>query len=171
MIKNINVNLELMELLNYYWKATSEKEKVGEKYIYSVIEHEHMKPLYSDHFSPEVARQVLSAISNREIFKPVTKEAGRFWNNHMWMMEDLAVTDAMFAPIKQLNLDHFINNETFSKAPESLTLVFVPGHLETVYKEANTYYVNFFKLMTAADMSSVSIEGQQLQDYIESLLV
>lgn len=167
MIQSVKVNLELMEMLLYYWKATSEKEKVGEKYIYSVIEHPHMKPLYSDLFTPEQARQALSAISNREIFKPASKEGGRFWNNHMWMMEDLGVTEMMMQPVKQLNLDHLVNNAAFTKIDSALEIIFIPGHIETLYQTENQLFINFFKLMIDINDGSVKIEGQDLTSFIE----
>lgn len=169
MIQSIKVNLELMEMLLYYWKATSEKEKVGEKYIYSVIENEHMKPLYSDAFTAEQARQTLSAISNREIFKPSSREAGRFWNNHMWMMEDLSVTEAMMQPVKQLNLDHLVQNAQFNHFNGPLEIIFVPGHLETLYQNENQLFINFFKLMVNVTDGSVKIEDKTLIDFIETL--
>ncbi len=167
MIKSIKVNLELMEMLLYYWKATSEKEKVGEKYIYSIVENSHMKPLYSDIFTPEQARQTLSAISNREIFKPGSRAAGRFWNNHMWMMEDLGITEAMMKPIKQLNLDHLVENANFNHYNGPLEVIFVPGHLETIYQNENQLYINFFKLMVNLEDGSVTIEDKPLITFIE----
>lgn len=170
MIKNLKINLELMEMMHYFWKASSEKEKVGEKYIYALVDHPSMSPLYSENFTSEMARQVLSAISNREMFKPITKEMGRFWNNNMWMMEDLGVTDAMFQPIKQLNLDLFVQNEAFPNAPASLEIIFVPGHLETVYQVQDKLVINFFKLMTDFVDGSISIEGMPLQDFIEDAI-
>lgn len=169
MIQSVKVNLELMEMLLYYWKATSEKEKVGEKYIYSVVGSEYMKPLYSETFTPEQARQTLSAISNREIFKPTSREAGRFWNNHMWMMEDLGVTEAMMQPVKQLNLDHLVQNPNFSHFDGPLEIVFVPGHLETLYQLPGQLYINFFKLMVNMADGSVTIEDKSLTDFIETL--
>ena len=170
MIKTLKINLELMEMMYYYWKASSEKEKVGERFIYSVIEHAHMATLYSDAFTPEMARQVLSAISNREVFKPQTKASARYWNNNMWMMEDLGITDGMFQPIKSLNLDHFIDNSAFSNAPESVEIIFVPGHFDTCYRKNTQLYINFFKLMTDFVDGSIRIEGQTLQDFMEAQL-
>lgn len=170
MIKTLKVNLELMEMMHYFWKASSEKEKVGEKYIFSVVEHPSMNCLYDSSFDAEMARKVLSAISNREPYRPESKPAGRFWNNNMWMMEDLAVTDAMFAPIKQLNFDRFIGNDALSAAPENLEIVFVPGHLETSYKTGNVLYVNFFKLMTDFITGEITIENQPLETFLMALL-
>lgn len=170
MIKNLKVNLELMEMIYYFWKASSEKEKVGERYILSLVEHPHMHCLYGDSFDAEKARKVLSAISNREPYAPESKPAGRFWNNNMWMMEDLAVTDAMFQPIKQLNLDIFIGNQELKNAPESLEIIFVPGHLETFYREGDKLYINFFKLMTDFVSGSITIEGKALEAFLVNIL-
>lgn len=170
MIQHLKLNLELMEMMHYFWKASSEREKVGEKYLFSVVSHPHMTCLYQADFDSEMARKVLSAISNREPYKPESKPSGRFWNNNMWMMEDLSVTDAMFAPIKQLNFDTFIGNPELSKAPKDLEIIFVPGHLETFYQKEGKLYINFFKLMTDFVDASIHIENQTLEGFLLNLL-
>ena len=108
MVQSIKINLEMIESMIYYWKATSEKQKVGEPFIIATVSSPLMKPLYGGDFTEESARKVLSAISNREIFKPETKAEGRFWNNQMWMMEDSGVMEAMTASVKTLNLDYLV---------------------------------------------------------------
>lgn len=166
MIQSIKINLEMIESMIYYWKATSEKQKVGEPFIIALVSNPLMKPLYGTDFSTESARKVLSAISNREIFKPETKAEGRFWNHQMWMMEDLGIMEAMTAPLKTLNLDHLVPALETTKDLTQLEVVFLPGHLDTAYKSGNRLFVNFFKLTGVVDGNGPEIEGQPLKDFL-----
>jgi hypothetical protein len=166
LVQSIKINLELIESMIYYWKATSEKQKVGEPYIYALVSNPLMNPLYDQDFTPEGARKVLSAISNREIFKPETKAEGRFWNNQMWMMEDLSVMDAMAAPLKKLNLDRLLPALDTVSEIEQLEVVFLPGHLDTAYKSGHRLFVNFFKVSGDLDGNAPEIDGTPLKDYL-----
>jgi hypothetical protein len=165
----VKKNLDLMESMIYYWKATSEKEKVGEKFICSISEHPSMRYSYSDDFTEDSVRAVLSAISNREILSPGSQNQGRFWNNNMWMLEDLSITDMMLAPIKTLNID-----EISESLPDDLEyeVVFIPGHVDTFYadKSSNKLLINFFKLMTDFNTAEVTIEGVSLVEFIKDKL-
>jgi len=60
-------------------------------------------------FNEESVRKVLSAIQNRELLSGASKEEKRFWNNNMWMMEDLELPKLMAKPIKVLNVNHLID--------------------------------------------------------------
>lgn len=166
MVHSIKVNLEMIESMIYYWKATSEKEKVGEPYIYAVVSDPLMSPLYGADFSTEGARRALSAISNREIFKPVSKTEGRFWNNQMWMMEDLSVMEAMCAPLKKLNLNDLLPALDTSLDIDQLEIVFLPGHLDTYYKSGKRLFVNFFRLSGDLLGDRPEIEGMPLKDFL-----
>lgn len=166
MVQSIKINLELIESMIYYWKATSEKEKVGEPYIFAVVSNPLMKPLYSSEFTPEGARRALSAISNREIFKADTKAEGRFWNNQMWMMEDMDTMEAMCSPLKKLNMkDALVELET-TKDVDQLEIIFVPGHFDTSYMIGNQLFVNFFKVAGALFEDRPEIEGVPLKTYL-----
>ena len=166
MIQSIKINLEMIESMIYYWKATSERQKVGEPFIFSLISSPLMSPLYGEDFTQEGARKALSAISNREIFKAETKAEGRFWNNLMWMMEDLSVMEAMTAPLKTLNLDHLVPALETEENIEQLEVVFLPGHIDTVYKSGHRLYVNFFKISGVVEGNGPEIEGTPLKDFL-----
>lgn len=165
--RNVNgmaatVNLKAMESMIYFWEATKDREKVGEQYLVSLAAMEEMAPLYDAEFTPESVRKVLSAISNREQFEWNRKE-GRFWNNSMWMLEDLGLTRAMLAPVKTLNLDGL---DTQGKDVE---VVFIPGHLEPSYTAPGKLTLNFFRIQMAMDGSEqVTFEGVPLLQYIQS---
>jgi len=166
LVNSIKINLEMIESMIYYWKATSEKQKVGEPFIIATVSSPLMKPLYGSDFTEESARKVLSAISNREIFKPETKAEGRFWNNQMWMMEDLGVMEAMAASVKTLNLDYLVPALETDETIEQLDVVFLPGHIDTVYKAGNHLYVNFFKITGVIDGNGPEIEEMPLKEFL-----
>ena len=161
----IKIDLDLMESMLYYWHATSDKEKVGEKYIISIAENNNMKYLYNDDFDGESVRKVLSAISNREIFKAASKKEGRFWNNNMWMLEDLEFTNMMILPIKTLNLDNKVD-ESFNG--KDYIVSFVPGHIDTYYidKLNNKLIINFFKIVASLYDDSVTISDMPIDEFI-----
>ncbi len=168
MIKNIKINLDLLESMLYYWKATSEKEKVGEQFLYTISDSEMMKACYSDEFNGESVRRALSAISNREIFSPASKKEGRFWNNNMWMLEDPEYTISMLTPLKVLNLDEEIKSVETDKDIETVNLVIIPGHMDISYidKNTNTVYINFFRVMPSMADDSINIDGVEMKEYI-----
>ena len=138
---NIKINAEVLEMMLFFWQSTSEKEKVSDTYLSEIGARNEMKVLFSDSVNEESIRKVLSAITNREFLSEKTKEEGRFWNNNMWMLEDLSLTNMMLSPIKQLNPDQFL-----PYVKEDLEIIFIPGTFETVYKEEGKLYINFFKL-------------------------
>ncbi len=70
----INVKLDVIEAMLYFWKATNDREKVGEAYMVNITGYDAMKPLYQDDFDEEAAREVLSAISNREMLNTSSKK-------------------------------------------------------------------------------------------------
>lgn len=150
-----------MESYFFYWKATSEREKVGEPYIYSLAEHPLMSTLYDGEFTTESVRRALSAISNREIFAPASKKEGRFWNNNMWMLEDLSNAEGMMAPVKVLSVAEFADLDG--------EIAFVPAHLETLYVDSanKRILINFFKLMTDMTTGQVTIEGKSLDAFVK----
>jgi len=163
----INVKLDVVEAMLYFWKATNDREKVGEAYMVDITGYDAMKPLYQDTFDPEAARMVLSAISNREMLNTTCKKARKFWNNNMWMMEDLEYTDMMVAPLKQLNLDDIAEEISGKGGPETIEVHFVPGHHDVYYKEENKVIINFFRVKPdLMDDSIVTIEDQPLKDYV-----
>lgn len=175
MIKRIKTNLDVVEAMLYYWQATSEKEKVGEPYILSIADFSEMKYLYGEGFDRESVRKVLSAISNREILNSESKKDRKFWNNNMWMLEDLEFTNMMVQPLKTLNLNGLVeklNNINTSLEYEQLEVIFIPGHLDEYIIDKNKLIINFFRIMpNLYEEGKVTIGDTLLQDYIEQKLI
>ncbi len=174
MIQRIVVNLDVVEAMLYYWQATSDKEKVGESYLNNISQMHQMKHLYGEEFKEESVRRALSAISNREIFSGQNKKEGRFWNNNMWMLEDLEYTDMMIKPLKTLNLNLLLEKlKEFPKADkyDDLEVVFLPGHLEEYYLVDNKLIVNFFRVKPSLYDDEVFIGEVKLLDFIEEKLM
>lgn len=162
---NVKINTEVLELFIYYWQATGDREKVSDIFLSELAERKELKVLFNDEFTSDSIRKVLSSITNREILSVKTKPEGRFWNNNMWVLEDLGIAMGMMTPIKQLNGEQF--KEFVDK---DLTINFIPGHLETYYWFENQLFINFFKLATDFETGNVKIEGKSLEEYIKELL-
>jgi hypothetical protein len=140
MAGKININFEAIEAMLYYWHALKDKEKVPEKFIYDIAEMPGLKDANDGEFDSESVRRALSAIKNREVFSSRTKKEARFWNNNLWMMEDLSYTDAMVQPIKKLNLDDLAG------AGPDVEVIFVPLHFDDYMLKGNKLIINFFKI-------------------------
>lgn len=169
MLKRINVNLEPVESMLYYWSSVSEKEKVAESFFIDVANIESMKAVFNDDFNEESVRKVLSAIQNSELLSVATKPEKRFWNNNMWMMEDLGLTEAMAQPIKVLNLNGLVdklNEEISNIDKEEVTVYFAPLHLDTYYIVNDKLIINFFRIMVDLyGNGSAKIEGENIEDF------
>lgn len=174
MIKRIEIKLDVIEAMLYFWQSTNEKEKVGEGYINNIAEFPAMTYIYDEEFNKESVRKVLSAISNRELMNSPVKKERKFWNNNMWMMEDLEYTSMMISPLKVLNLDALITklNDKESKTKhEILEVVFVPGHHDEYIIHENKLIVNFFRVKPDLyEEGKVTIEDKLLLDYMEDKL-
>lgn len=162
---SITVNLKVMESMSYFWEATKDREKVGEQYITSIAEMPEMKPLYEADFSAESVRKLLSGISNREMF-PWNQKEGRFWNNSMWMLEDMELGRQMLGPVKTLNLDALAAKLN----GKDLEVVIIPGHITASYCEPGRITLNFFKIQVELGDGSLKFEGLPLTAYLETLL-
>ena len=175
MIKRIKVNLDVVEAMLYYWQATSEKEKVGEPYILSIGDFPEMEYLYGEEFDKESVRKVLSAISNREVLNSESKKDRKYWNNNMWMLEDLEFTNMMVKPLKTLNLNGLIdklNSISGDIEYDQIEVIFIPGHLDEYIIDENKLVINFFRVMPDLyEEGVVKIGDMLLQDYIERKLV
>lgn len=165
----ININTEVVEMMIFFWSSVAEKEKVAEPYIISVAERPEMKLIYDDEFKEEGVRSVLSAISNRELLNGGSKKDKRFWNNNMWMMEDLGVMQAMIDPMKQLNLQEDEGELSTKTGFDEVNVIFVPGTTDFFKVVDNNLVVNFFKI--AIDIfggtGEVTFDGKSLKDAIE----
>ena len=162
---NVKINTEVLELFIYYWQATADREKVSDIFLAELAGRKELKVLFNEEFTSDSIRKVLSSITNREILSVKTKTEGRFWNNNMWMLEDLGITMGMMAPIKQLNGEQFA-----SYVDKDITINFIPGHLETYYFIGDQLYINFFKLATDFETGEIKIEGKSLEDFIKDAL-
>lgn len=70
----LEMDLKVFETMVYFWMATSEREKVGERYLNDLAAMDDMQVLYGEEFTRESVRKILSAISNRELFRPENKK-------------------------------------------------------------------------------------------------
>ncbi len=165
----ISINTEVVEMMIFFWSSVAEKEKVAEPYIISIAERPEMKLIYDDEFKEEGVRSVLSAISNRELLNGGSKKDKRFWNNNMWMMEDLGVMQAMIDPMKQLNLQSDEGSLSTKSGYDEVNVIFVPGTTDFFKVVDNNLVVNFFKI--AVDIfggtGEVTFDGKTLKEAIE----
>ena len=161
----IQINTEVLEMFIYYWQATAEKEKVSDLYLWELATRAEMAPLFGKGFGKDSVRKVLSSITNREILSEKTKEEGRFWNNNMWMLEDLDLTMAMLATVKKLSGSEFAD---FGLG--DFTINFIPGHLEPYYLEKDQLFINFFKLSLNLETGDVGVDGMELKAFINQIL-
>ena len=145
-MKKINVNFEVVEMMIFFWSSVAEREKVAEPYIISVADRDEMKLIYDADFDDQAVRRVLSAISNRELLNGGSAKEKRFWNNNMWMMEDLGVMQAMIDPMKKLSFEGELADITTKSGAEEVDLIFVPGTTENYTIKDNKLIVNFFKI-------------------------
>ena len=175
MVKNIKANLEIIESLLYFWQASSEGEKVGESYIIDISDFENMKYLFNEEFNKESIRKVLSAISNRELISDGTKTEMRFWNNNMWMMEDLEFTNMMVKPVKTSHPEKYleiINGVDNVKEYSDIEIIFLPGHIDEYYIDDNKLIINFFKItVDLFEEDKVTINGKDFDEYIIEKLI
>lgn len=169
LVKTIIVNLDVVEMMLFYWQSIRERQKVSDSFMIEVAEKKDMQYLYNDNFNEESVRRVLSAISNREKVNHPTKEESRFWSHNMWMLEDADNMNNMVKPIKVLNLDNL--KDKLDSSFEKLEVVFIPGHLEEYYIDENKLVINFFTLMVDfMDPTRVNIDGKPLEEYLEGKL-
>lgn len=167
MLKSIKINYEIIELMQYFWETTSSKGKVADSYFVEISQKDEMKPLYAEDFTAESFRSVLSAIMNRERLNNPSKKDCRFWNNNLWMMEDLDNMRAMLKPIKLLNLDVLYDEFKENSQIENLEVAFVPGHFDTYYVEDNVLIVNFFKvIIDYMNPEIIKIDGVDFNEFM-----
>ncbi|MBU5593420.1 hypothetical protein KQI89_16890 [Clostridium sp. MSJ-4] len=174
MLQNIKVNIDVLEAMLYFWQATSERENVAEMFFYDVASMDALKLAYDDEFNDESVRKVLSAIKNRELLSAGTKKEKRFWNNNMWMMEDLEYTKLMITPLKQLNLDYLVdilNKKVPEEKYETLEVMFSPLHLDEYFIKENKLVINFFRVKPSDFDDNTFIGDKELKSYIEEKLV
>lgn len=169
MVKTIKLNLEEIESMLYFWHATGEKEKVAEVYLNDVAAMPGLSACYGEGFDAESVRKVLSAITNREMLSEKTKKEGRFWNNNMWMTEDLEFTDMMVKPLKLLNLDSLVSElQQVDSKYEEVEVRFSPLHFDEYIIKDNMLIINFFRVKPDDFEEDVAtIDGKDIKEYIK----
>jgi hypothetical protein len=173
MLKRIKLDMDLIEAMLYFWQATNDREKVSEKYLNDVAAMPGLNLIYDNEFNGESVRKVLSAITNREPFSPSNKKEGRFWNNNMWMLEDLGYTDLMIQPLKKLNLDNLLKD--LQKTPMNeryaeIDIIISPMHLDEHKIIDNKLIINFFKIKPGDMNDSIYINEKEIKEYIQEKL-
>lgn len=165
---NITIKNDIIEMMLYIWDSVSQREKIGETFILKLADEKNMQYIYGEEFDKESLRRVLSAISNRELLNKPTKKESRFWNNNMWMLEDIDFTNMMIAPVKTLNLD-----DLKAKLPkDDYEVIFIPGHIDEFYIDGNKLIINFFKIMVSLFVEGkVTIAEKPFKEYIEEKLM
>lgn len=172
MVERVKVNLDAVEALFYFWQATQEKEKVNERFINDVAAMPAYQNIYDEEFTKESLRKILSAVTNREIFASQNRKEGRFWNNNLWMLEDLGYTNMIVQPLKHLNLENLaakIKNLDMSNKYEEIEVVFLPAHLDDYYVADGKLIINFFKIRP--ENESLFVGEQNLLSFIEEKII
>lgn len=173
MINSIKLNLETIEAMLYFWNTVKDRENVSEMFIYDLTAMQGLSLAYDATFTEESVRRALSALKNREIFTRDTREEGRFYNNNLWMMEDLEYTNLMVAPIKKLNLDFLIKilNSKYSNSKYNvLEVYFSPLHLDEYFIKDNKLVINFFRVKPSDFDENTFIGDKELKVYIQEKL-
>lgn len=173
MLKNIVINMEVMEQMIYFWSAVADREKVSDAYLETLTDRKEMKPLYNEEFDAIEARKVLSSITNRELLNTTSKYSRKFWNNNMWMLEDKDMMQSMIKPIKVLNLEDVIskvNEKDGNFKYETVNIVIVPGTFEETIVDENTIYFNFFKIFPDFE-GNLSINGKTVPEFFEEAIL
>jgi hypothetical protein len=173
MLQTIKVNMDVMETMLYFWQATSDKDKVPEKYLNDLAKMPGLSYTYDDEFNAESVRKVLSAITNREPFVSKIKKESRFWNNNMWMMEDPEYMESIIQPLKKLNLDHLvaeINKAVPAGKYEEIEVFFSPLHVKDCYKVENKLIINFFMIIPDFE-GNLKVGELPLVEYIKEKII
>lgn len=174
MIKEIKNNMNVIESMIYFWTAIKDREKVGEKFLVELSEYPEMKLLYDDSFDAESVRKSLSAISNREMLNGGSQKERQFWNNNMWMLEDLSYMSEMVVPLKVLNLESLVDeiNQIKDIDKPSIEVVFIPANKEEFLVVDNKLVINFFKVVPdIITGGEATIDGKTVKEYIKEKIV
>ncbi len=146
MLKQVVINMKALESMLFIWASLKDKEKLADEFYINLAASPEMAAAYDQDFDPNAFRRVLSAISNRELLSDASKKEKRFWNNNMWMMEDLGVTEMMLEPVKTMNLDSRLSELPDSIPYEKMEVIFYPGTTECSTLQGDKLFLNFFKI-------------------------
>lgn len=173
MIQRVNVNLDAVEALLFFWYSIKDRQKVSELFIYDVTDMLGLKYAYDDEFNSESVRRALSAINSREIFSGINRQEGRFYNNNLWMLEDLDYTDRLVQPIKKLNLQYLVRRLNAAQGSvdfEEVEVIFSPLHMKESIIKDNKLIINFFMIRPSDTSEAVFLGDKELMAFIEDKL-
>ena len=162
---NLTMDLRVFEAMIYFWTATLEKEKVGERYLNDIADMDGMKPLYDEDFNKESVRKILSAISNRELFRPASKKEGSFWNYNMWIMEDPEVMKMIIETVKSVEVKK-IEEKICGNHEDAFEIAFIPGHQKPFYMLDGKLFVNVFMFRYDFNNDAMNYIDKPVEDYI-----
>jgi hypothetical protein len=170
-LKNIKLDLQAVENMLFFWNMIGEREKVSEIYILTVAELEQYRGIYDTEFDNISVRKVMSALSNREVFRGDNRKESRFWVDNLWMLEDVKYTMDIVGPIKRLHLDDLVQKINKSVKNESvyetLNVVVVPFYNQPSLVRNNTLYINFFKaLPERGESQELLLDKLPIKEYI-----
>jgi len=171
MLKEISVNQNILEMMLFYWESVASKDKMSDEYFLELAGKKEMESLYSDDFTKDSFRRVLSAISNREKLNSQSSKESKFWNQNMRMIEDLTLTNAMIAPVKKLNLSELVGENLNT---EKLEVLFIPLPEGDFFVGRDIIAFNFFSIIASYNSEDfenvsdikVSIHGKDIKDYV-----
>ena len=171
MLKEISVNQNILEMMLFYWESVAAKDKMSDEYFLELAGKKEMESLYSDDFTKDSFRRVLSAISNREKLNSQSQKESKFWNQNMRMIEDLTLTNAMIAPVKKLNLSELVGENLNT---EKLEVLFIPLPEGDFFVGKDIIAFNFFSIIASYNSEDfenvsdikVSLHGKDIKDYV-----
>lgn len=171
MLKEVSVNQDVLEMMLFYWESVASKDKMSDEYFLELAGKKEMQNLYSDDFTKDSFRRVLSAISNREKLNSQSTKESKFWNQNMRMIEDLNLTHAMVAPVKKLNLSELIGKDLNI---EKLEILFIPLPEGDFFSNKETIAFNFFSIIASYNSQDfentsdikVSLHGKDIKEYV-----
>ena len=170
MLKEISVSQDVLEMMLFYWESVASKDKMSDEYFLELAGKKEMQGFYSDDFTKDSFRRVLSAISNREKLNSQSIKESKFWNQNMRMIEDLNLTHAMIAPVKKLNLSELIGEDINT---EKLEVIFIPLPEGDFFINKEIIAFNFFSIIASYNSEDfevsdikVSIHGKSIKDYV-----
>ncbi len=170
----VRLNLDVLEAFLFFWSQMQDKIKVPEKFILELAAHPDLQPLYTQDFSAESVRRILSAISNKEALNALTKAEARFWNNNLWMLEDKDHLAALTQAVKTLRLDsmHEANGALLKALPyEDVMVSFIPWHLVDFQTIGSHIYINFFSVKPeVAEGTTATVQGMSIQAFVRTYI-
>ncbi|MDK6234301.1 TDE2712 family protein [Aerococcus sanguinicola] len=169
MLESIKINNEVIELLQFLWQTVAAGNKVSDSYISDIVSNPAMEAIYTEDFSQETARMVLSAIVNKEPLAEASPKAKEFYDFNFFNADDPGNVEMMLPIVKQLNVDQLKDDFNDETRFHKLIINFVGAYDISHVIEENVLTINFFKLgIDWATMDQALIEGQSLEDFIQA---